>query len=334
MRLFLLAAFLLGCLPVYAQFPYAGPEDETALFRPITRGNDTSYSAVNYAGSDLRLGLTHSVFRQYIQGAHDLEEVTRYYRQYDFALRSDENVAAIGLNYRPGADAQISFAQLRTKANYSNKSNVLRGIYARFGGVTQQYLFVIPEPGANYALQRMRYSSMLAATVGSFFTRGYSRTGQIFSAGMALQAGWLHNSFDGLEQVLFADSFALTQGQTYARLYSQNPVWLGSPEKNRAFFKPRVDISIPLFSIPGKTAKNTNSKQRLRYNRYTLVLILSGETKYVSGLPWLFSGSTGLSLSRYDRPVLAIFYRYSGRNYGFTLPTDGFHFGTAFSLGL
>lgn len=331
MRFFLLLPILLCSLPAFAQFPYAGPEDESALFRPVTRGNDSSYSAVNYAGSDLRLGLTHSVFSQYIQGAHDLESVTRYYRQYDFALRSDENVAAIGINYRPGADAQFSIARVRTRANYSNKSNVVRGVYARFGGVTQQYLFVIPEPGTNYSLQRMRYSSMLAATVGGYSTRGYSNTGQLFSAGIALQAGWLHNSFDGLEQVLFADSFALTQGQAYARLYSQNPVWLGSPEKNRVFFKPRIDISIPLVSLPGK---NTTSKQRLRYNRYTVGLILSGETKYVSGLPWLFSGAAGFSLTRYDRPVLAVFYRYSGKNYGFRLPTDGFHFGTAFSLGL
>jgi hypothetical protein len=332
MRVFLLLTLLLSSLPALAQFPYAGPEDETALFRLVSRGNDTSYSAVNTAGSDMRLGFTRSVFRQTLLGSGDLEVLKRYYKQYDVALRSDENVAAVGLNYRPGLDAQYSYALIRRDANYSNKLSATRGLYMRVGGVMQQYLFSIPEPGTAYDLQRMRYSSMLAATVGGYIVKESSPTGQVYSLGFALQGGWLHNSFEGLEQVIYADSFALSRGGNYARLYTENPVWLGSPERNRVFIKPRIDFSLPLFSV-GKAPKSTGKPPRLRYNKYTLGLILSAEARVVSGLPLLFSGAAGISFTRYNRPVLAVLYRHSGKNYGFKLPTDGIHFSTAFSFG-
>ncbi|MGL5888320.1 MAG: hypothetical protein ACRC3B_00460 [Bacteroidia bacterium] len=315
----------------FAQFPYAGPDDESALVRNLTTSDDSSYAAVNYAGSDLRLGLNLTYSHDNLTTDKNRNEIyTRRITSIDFALRSDENVLDIGKNYRPGADAQITFAWLNWKSNDARERLTINGSYLRGGIVTQQYLFLIPESIGGYGIQRMRYSTLLAATAGKYIALNSYDYGQWFSAGFSVQGGWLSNSFDGLEQLTLADSFALRSGGRYAELFSQNPVWLGAPESSRGFVKFRLDASLRLFAI----GKSSVQSRRSNYDRYSLHLIMSGEERYVSGLPWLFSGVAGISRIRYNRPVLAVYYRYSGKNYGFRLPVDGIHFGTAFTLGM
>lgn len=331
--LFVVAAVLLAALPLRAQFPYAGPEDETALVRNLA-GNDSSYAALNTAGNDLRLGFILVRSHDYTKtGSDGQPTIFRNIRSWDAALRSDENVAAIGLNYRPGLDLQYGRARLRWAMNDARQTYRLTGGYLRAGGMVQQYLFLFPPDANNGPVQRMRYSGLAAVTAGYYFSDNTYAYGERFSVGVSVQPGLMFQSTEGLDQLSLADSFALVSGSRYARITSENPVWNGKPGGTEGFVQLRLDGSVRLFAVGKASAQRSGSN----YNRYSAHLLVSAEQRFTGNHAAVFSAAAGLSITRYGRPVVAVLYRATqlpGGGFGKRQPVDGFQFGTAFSLGL